>query len=116
MKDDSFCKKGKYCDFDVVLSNNEIQVERCAACGKKVRYHKDKKTGRIDNTKYLRDHIRHTAQPFGRTRKVFEEIYGRKRFLEARALYMRKRKKEELPPRKYVKKTGWIDPITKRPI
>jgi hypothetical protein len=77
MKDDSRCKKRKYCDFKVELSNDEAQVERCIFCGKKVIYKKESITGRIDNKKYLRDHIRHTAQPFGKTKKIFKEVYGK---------------------------------------
>ena len=77
MKDDSHCRKAKYCDFVVTISNDEVQVEVCQFCGKKVGYWKEKGTGRIDNAKYLRDHVRHFCQPFGPTRKIFEEIYGR---------------------------------------
>lgn len=116
MKNDSHCSKKKYCDFEVIVSNGEIQVERCSFCGKKVRYHKDRQ-GRIDNQKYLRDHIRHTAQPFGATRKIFEEIYGRKRYLETLAMLKNhKRTERREGPSKYVKRTGWVDTKTKRPI
>lgn len=76
MRDDSHCKKRVLCGFEVILSNAEAQVEVCQFCGKKVVYHKEPGTGRIDNAKYLRDHIRDTVQPFGRTRRLFLEIYG----------------------------------------
>lgn len=34
------------------------------------------KTGRIDNKKFLKEHIRDSCQPFGRTGKLFRKIYG----------------------------------------
>ena len=77
MRDYSRCRKKRYCDFKPIVDNSEAQVEICVQCSKKVIYRKDE-TGRIDNAKYLRDHIRDTVQPFGRTRKIFLEIYGDK--------------------------------------
>lgn len=65
----------KYHKFLVLLSNSEAQVERCELCGHKEIYRKLE--GTVDNKKYLKDHIRDTAQPFGSTAKIFEEIYGR---------------------------------------
>ena len=67
--------KCKYCDFLQILDNHEVVVEICKECGRKIIY--NKRDGRIDNAKYLKDHIRQFAQPFGRTRKVFEELYGK---------------------------------------
>lgn len=75
MTDDSKCSKGLYCQFDVVLSNQEVQVERCRNCGKKVVYNKDTK-GNVDNFKYKRDHLRDTLQPFGPTKEMFKKTYG----------------------------------------
>ena len=75
MKDDSRCPKNIYCDFERTISNTEVQVEVCKNCGKKVAYPKDSK-GRVEKAKYLRDHVRDTVQPFGRTRKLFLKIYG----------------------------------------
>jgi len=73
MKDDSKCPKAIYCDFVPVIDDEQAQVECCKYCGKKVIY--NKYDGRTDNARYLRDHIRFTAQPTGRTGKIFEEIY-----------------------------------------
>ena len=112
MKNDSRCRKDKYCDFNVLLENAKVQVEVCVRCGKKVIYHKGA-GGRVDNPKYLRDHVRHFAQPFGKTRRVFEEIYGRKVYLETLKMLQRKNKKRE-PAGKYIRKTGWVDPKTKK--
>ena len=75
MKDDSRCPKRILCDFQVSRDLPDAQVEICLNCSKKVIYHKDG-NGRVDNRKYLRDHIRQTVQPFGPTRRLFMEIYG----------------------------------------
>lgn len=76
MRNDSKCRKNIFCDFTLSRDLPDAQVEVCTKCGKKVVYFKDIRTGRIDNKKYLRDHIRDTVQPFGRTRKLFLMIYG----------------------------------------
>lgn len=114
MQDDSKCPRNKYCDFEVVLSNQEAQVEICRFCGKKVIYNKDKETGRIDNQKYLRDHIRHTAQPFGSTRKIFEEIYGKLTPEQIKRITQRQQSTRSRYPKKYIKRAGFINPKTKQ--
>ena len=78
MKDDSTCKKGRYtlCDFEIIGNYPDAQVEICTNCGKKVIY--NKRDGLLDNRKYLKDHIRHTLQPHGRTRELFMKVYGQK--------------------------------------
>ena len=43
-------------------------------CGRKVIYRKTL-AGRIDNTRYLNEHIRDFCQPTGPTHKVFAELY-----------------------------------------
>ena len=75
MYDDSHCPKGFYCEFEVSRSLPDVQIEVCVRCSKKVIYRKDGK-GRVEKGKYLRDHIRDTVQPFGKTRKLFLKIYG----------------------------------------
>ena len=72
--DDSACKNNIYCNFETTLDNAEVQKEACINCGKIVMYNKVR--GRVDNAKYLRDHIRTTVQPYGRTGKLFRQIYG----------------------------------------
>lgn len=54
----------------------DAHVEDCQNCGKRVIYNKDKVTGRIDNEKYLRDHLRDFLQPRGETRDLYALIYG----------------------------------------
>jgi len=49
--------------------------EICVECKHQNSYKKDK-TGRIDNRKYLKEHQRDTAQPGGRTGKIFRKYYG----------------------------------------
>jgi hypothetical protein len=61
---------GEFCDF-------KTQVwEICVLCGDKVKWNKNPYTGRINNKGYLEAHIREFAQPYGRTGKVFEMLYG----------------------------------------
>lgn len=73
--DDSKCRKNVYCDFLLSRDLLDALIEVCVNCGKRVVYFK-KSRGRINNQKYLRDHIRHTVQPFGKTSKLFMQIYG----------------------------------------
>jgi hypothetical protein len=61
---------GKPCDFINAI------WEICIRCGKKMKWNKDG-YGRINNKDYLDYHIRDFAQPYGRTRKVYEMIYGK---------------------------------------
>lgn len=82
MKNESTCKKRTYCSFKPILLAPDAQVEVCVFCGKKVIY--NIRGGRIDNAKYARDHIRDFAQPFGRTAKIFREIYGKQGLIGAR--------------------------------
>jgi hypothetical protein len=70
------CRNNDYCDFKILLDNDEAQVERCVRCMRKVIY--NKRDGRIDNEKYRKDHIRDFCQPFGVTSKVYEKVYGAK--------------------------------------
>src|SRR3990167_7481721 len=72
--DDSVCRKNIYCDFTSLRDLSDAVIEVCTQCGKKVVYNKIGK--RIDNAKYLRDHIRSTIQPYGKTQKLFYKIYG----------------------------------------
>ena len=69
------CKKVRYCDFTCTFEDAGGKVEVCIHCGRKVIYLK--KNGRTDNIKYLKMHVRNFAQPYGATRKIFEEIYGK---------------------------------------
>ena len=81
MKDDGRCPKDILCEFERSRDLSDALIEVCVRCGKKVVYNKGPK-GRINNSKYLRDHLRSTVQPFGRTRELFEKIYGHKVAIE----------------------------------
>lgn len=50
--------------------------EICKVCKFQLVTTKDIKTGRINNKEYLKHHIRDTAQPNGRTGKIFNKYYG----------------------------------------
>lgn len=64
-----------YCDFAVNLDSETVQIETCKFCHRSVRY--NKKGGKVDNARYLRDHVRDFCQRTGPTALVYEEIYGR---------------------------------------
>lgn len=63
-------------NFRVVKETPDGRTEICVECKYKVSFKKEK-NGRIDNKKYLATHQRDTAQPNGRTRKIFEKYYGK---------------------------------------
>ncbi len=44
-------------------------------CNVKKRYNKGYK-GRVQNTEYLKDHVRNFAQRFGATKRVYNRIYN----------------------------------------
>ena len=75
MVNDSKCPKNFFCDFRTSRDLPDAVVRVCVACGKKVIYRKDAH-GRIDNKKFLKDNVRETVQPWGKTRKLFLQIYG----------------------------------------
>ena len=77
---EALCKKNKFCEWKVVLANDEIQKEVCKFCGRRIFF--NKVDGRIDNDRYMRTHVRAFCQPFGITREVYEEIYGKKAIRE----------------------------------
>lgn len=65
-------------EHDYRTINDDIygKLEICRECKYKLLTKKDSKTGRIDNRKYLQNHQRDTAQPGGRTGKIFSKYYG----------------------------------------
>lgn len=73
--DASKCRKAKYCAFNVIQDDAGATLEQCSQCGRKVVYRKV--NGRIDNRKYLSEHVRDFAQRHGPTSKIFEQIYGK---------------------------------------
>ena len=63
-------------NYRIINDSKEGSLEICIVCKKRLVTKKDPKTGRIDNKKYLKEHSRDTAQPRGRTSKIFNKYYG----------------------------------------
>lgn len=61
-------------DYIVVNENDDGIMEWCKLCSDRNRISKDRRTGRIDNNKYLKDHKRLFLQ---RGSKDYERIYGK---------------------------------------
>ena len=74
--DESKCPKETFCAFGMTFDDASVRKERCRFCHKLVSYKKIE-GGRIDNAKYLRDHIRDFCQPHGATARIYEQIYGK---------------------------------------
>lgn len=68
------CRFGQPHDFTQIKDARSYKVERCTLCGKRVKTNKGYK-GRVDNVKYLRDHLRNYAQQFGATKRVYNKLY-----------------------------------------
>jgi len=62
------------CKFEGRYEDDSVVAEECRSCGKMVAY--NKVDGRIDNRKYLHDHVRDFLQPTGRTANLFWHVYG----------------------------------------
>lgn len=65
-----------YHRYEIVSDNADGTVEVCKECKKRL-VTKKGRDGRIDNKKYLKEHIADTAQPTGSTAKVFAQLYGK---------------------------------------
>lgn len=63
-------------DFKKINENSDGILEMCKECKFRLILRKDSKTARIDNKKFLKYHVRDTAQPHGRTGKIFGKYYG----------------------------------------
>ena len=63
-------------NYKTINDSVDGKLEICIECKHKNSFKKDPKTGRIDNKKYLKEHARDTAQPTGRTSKIFGKYYG----------------------------------------
>lgn len=64
------------CDYKKVNEDKHGMLEICQICKKRLVTKKDPKTGRIDNKRYIEAHIKDTAQPNGRTAKIFKKYWG----------------------------------------
>ena len=68
------CRFGQPHDFATLADRPGYKVERCRICRARRRWNKGF-GGRIDNVRYLRDHVRSFAQEYGSTRRVFYKVY-----------------------------------------
>jgi predicted metal-dependent phosphotriesterase family hydrolase len=70
----SRCKKGGFCTFDEIAEDNYVQKEICTKCARRVIYRVV--DGRVDNQRYLREHVANFAQSRGKTEKIYQQVYG----------------------------------------
>lgn len=68
------CKFGQPHDFVQLKDTKTYKVEVCRLCHTRRRWNKGYKE-RVDNPKYLKDHVRNYAQEFGSTKRVFNKVY-----------------------------------------
>lgn len=68
------CRFGQPHDLVVLGENPQRLWEKCKICGKTFKWNKGYK-GRIDNTRYLKAHVRQFAQDFGSTKRVYKKLY-----------------------------------------
>lgn len=61
-------------DYTVIQSTHDGILEICKECKHRLTTRTDS-MGRIDNRKYLAEHVRDTCQPSGVTSKVFNKYY-----------------------------------------
>jgi hypothetical protein len=62
-------------DYVIISETDNAIVEVGKECKKRLVTRKGEK-GSIDNKRWLREHVRDTAQPSGITGKIFERYYG----------------------------------------
>ena len=91
MAHESTCPKNKLCSFESITNFPRGQKETCVFCGRTVVWKTDI-SGRMDNKKYLRFHLRDFCQPFGPTKKEFIQIYGKEHYEKSITLLKRERK------------------------
>lgn len=68
------CKFGKPHDFVPTKETKTYKIERCQICNVRRKWNKGFH-GRVDNPKYLKDHVRNFAQEFGATKRVYNKLY-----------------------------------------
>ena len=66
-----------YHSYERIFETKTAILYVCRVCKKKDIVKKDK-NGRIDNTRFAKEHIADFAQPLGVTKKIFEQVYGKK--------------------------------------
>lgn len=65
-----------YHNYQRVSENTQGVVEVCLECKHRITTKVDA-NGRIDNKKYLKEHVRDTCQIKGPTAKIFAKYYGK---------------------------------------
>lgn len=61
-------------DLLIVHDSRRVKVEACTICNRKYRWYKGPR-GRVQNTEYLKAHVRNFAQRFGATKRIYKKIY-----------------------------------------
>ena len=74
------CRWGMPHDLIKIGENKHQTWERCSLCNKTFRWNKGYK-GRIENTEYLKAHVRQYAQDFGTTKRVYKKLYSQKEII-----------------------------------
>lgn len=68
------CKGGLPHEWATIHDDRKVKWEVCKICGKKMRWNKGYRL-RMDNVRYIEEHIRSTCQKTGPTRRVYFRIY-----------------------------------------
>lgn len=68
------CKYGQPHEMKVLHENLRVKWEVCLICNKKYRFNKAR-NGRVNNTEYLKIHVRNFAQRDGATKRVYNKVY-----------------------------------------
>jgi hypothetical protein len=72
------CRFGQPHDFTQIKDAPSFVVERCQICGVRRKWNKGYKS-RVDNVRYLKDHVRTYAQASGPTKIVFAKMYEKEK-------------------------------------
>lgn len=68
------CRYGLPHDLKIINETVHVKHEVCKICNKKFRWNKGYR-GRVQNTEYLKAHVRNFAQRWGSTKAVYYKIY-----------------------------------------
>lgn len=68
------CRDGLPHDLHLLKDNRRAKWEECHRCSRKFRWTKGFK-GRVNNTEYLKAHVRNYAQARGATNRIYQKIY-----------------------------------------
>lgn len=88
-------------DYLATKNNAVVTVEVCKLCGKKNVYPKSKPLGNSGNKEYLAAHPREFAQPYGRTDKLFRQLYGEAAIKSAQEVIGKRKSKDQVETEAY---------------